>query len=90
MIVIVAAGLARATLNMNAALIEKPDIAIYLLLPEEEIRAVDLLRETEQQRDYLAETKEGPKLIILRHGKEEWYVESMELLHEGAQGADLR
>lgn len=81
-IVSVAAGLARATLNMKAALIEKPDIAIYLLLPDEEIRSVDVLRETETQRDYLAQTKDGPKLVILRKGAEKWYVESMESLHE--------
>lgn len=81
-VVAVAAGLARATLNINAALIEKPDIAIYLLLPEEKIHDVDLLRETETQRDYLAETKDGPKLVILKKGEKKWYVEHMESLRE--------
>lgn len=81
-VVAVAAGLARATLNMNAALIEKPDIAIYMLLPDEKIRKVDILREEEDQRDYLAETKDGPKLVILKKGEEEWYVEHIEPLRE--------
>lgn len=82
MVVAIAAGLARATLNLNAALIEKPDIAIYLLLPDEEIRGVDILREEEGRRDYLAETKDGPKLVILKKGEEEWYVEHIEPLRE--------
>ena len=81
-VVAVAAGLARATLNINAALIEKPDIAIYPLLPEEKIHDVDLLRETGTQRDYLAETKDGLKLVILKKGEKEWYVEHMESLRE--------
>ena len=38
-IVAVAAGAGRAVINMKAALIDKPDIAIYLLLPEEKISA---------------------------------------------------
>lgn len=81
-VVAVAAGLARATMNMKAALIEKPDIAIYLLLPEEEIGKTDLLRETETQRDYIAETKDGPKLVILKKGDTQWYVAEVEKLHE--------
>jgi len=80
LIVAIAAGVARATLNLNAALIDKPDIAIYLLLPDEGITTVDVLRTTETQRDYMVETNEGPKLVILRKGEVEWYVEEVDSL----------
>ncbi|MDO8648505.1 MAG: hypothetical protein Q7R81_01855 [Candidatus Peregrinibacteria bacterium] len=81
-IVGIAAALGRATLNLKAALTEKPDIAIYLLLPEEEIGATTLLRERPEERDYLAETKDGPKLVRLKWGGEQWYVSLVEKLHE--------
>lgn len=81
-IVTIAAFLARATLNLKAALTDKPDLAIYLLLPDEEIGQTTLLREHESERDYLAETKEGPKLVKLRKGEEQWYVAHIEKLHE--------
>ncbi len=81
LVVAAAALLGRATLNMNAALIDKPDLAIYLLLPEEGIGKTTLLRSTETTRDYLAETKEGDKLVQLSNGENGWYVENMEMLH---------
>jgi hypothetical protein len=76
------AALGRSTLNFKAALTDKPDIAIYLLLPDEGLGHTELLRETEDQRDYLAETKDGSKLVILKKGEEEWYVDRMEELRE--------
>ncbi|MDD5623367.1 MAG: hypothetical protein PHI23_01500 [Candidatus Peribacteraceae bacterium] len=81
LIVAIAATLGRATMNIRAALTDKPDIAIYLLLPEEEIGRTMLLKESETERDYLAETKDGPKLIRLKKG-EKWYVAEMEKLRE--------
>ena len=80
--VALAASIARATLNLSAALTDKPDLAIYLLLPEEEIGQTTLLRVYEDQRDYLAETKDGPKLIQLKRGPHQWYVSLIEKLHE--------
>ena len=80
-IVVMASFLARATMNVNAALTDKPDIALYLLLPEEHIGRSSILKEEEKQRDYLADTKDGPKLIILKRGEKQWYVASMEKLH---------
>ena len=77
-----AAFLGRATLNLKAALTDKPDIAIYLLLPEEEIGNTTLLRETDTERDYLAETKDGKKLIKLKKGDNEWFVTLVEKLHD--------
>ena len=82
LIVGVAATLARATINLKAALTDKPDIAVYLLLPEEEIGKTTLLRESEDERDYLAETKDGNKLIKLKKGEKEWFVTLVESLHE--------
>lgn len=81
-IVAAAAGIGRATHNMNIALQEKPDVAIYLLLPDEDIGRTTLLHETETERDYLAETKDGPKLVKLKKGPEQWYAALVEQLHE--------
>ncbi|MBM3231548.1 hypothetical protein FJZ28_04475 [Candidatus Peregrinibacteria bacterium] len=77
-----AAALGRATMNIKGALTEKPDIAVYLLLPEEGITNVELLRERENERHYLVQTKEGPKLVVLRKGEEKWYVSLLEKLRE--------
>lgn len=82
LIVSIAATLGRATLNLKAALTDKPDIAIYLLLPEEEIGRTVLLREKDNERDYLAETKDGPKLVRLKKGERQWYVEEVQQLRE--------
>jgi len=83
LIVGVSATLARATLTLSAALVEKPDIAIYLLMEEEGIGRTELLREREDERDYLAETKDGMKFVRLKRGPNQWYVEFEENLHEG-------
>lgn len=80
-IVAAAAGIGRATHNMNIALQEKPDVAIYLLLPEEDIGRIKVLRESEGERDYLADTKDGPKLVKLKKGPEQWYAALVEPLH---------
>lgn len=81
LIVGLTATLARASYNLHAALVAKPDLAIYLLLPDEELKQTTLLREEPFQRDYLAETKSGPKLIRLKKGDRQWYVELQENLH---------
>ena len=81
-IVLAAAFMGRAAHNFKAALTDKPDVAIYLLLPDEELGNTTLIRETETQRDYLAESKNGPELITLKKGEKEWYVSVVEKLHE--------
>jgi hypothetical protein len=81
-IVAAAATLARASYNFKAALTDKPDIALYLLLPDEEIHDSRLIRDLETERHYFAETKDGPKLVILKKGEEVWFVASMEDLRE--------
>jgi len=82
LIVIAAAALGRAAHNFQAALTEKPDVAIYLLLPDEGLGNTTLIKESETERDYLADTKDGPKLIKLKKGEKEWYVSLVEKLHE--------
>ena len=69
-------------MNFKAALTDKPDVAIYLLLPDEELGNTTLLRESETERDYLADTKEGPKLVKLKKGEKEWFVSVVEKLHQ--------
>ncbi len=80
-IVATSAALARAAHNFKIALREKPDIAIYLLLPDEQITTTKVLREGEKERDYLAETKDGPKLVKLKKDNDQWYAALIEPLH---------
>ena len=83
LIVTAAAALARSAKNFKAALTDKPDVAVYLLVPkQQELGQTTLLRETDLERDYLGQTKEGPKVITLRKGKSEWYLANEEPLHE--------
>jgi hypothetical protein len=82
-IVVCSALLGRATKNFKAALTDKPDVAIYLLLPDEEIGQTTLLRETDTVRDYLAETKDGPKLVkLVKNSDSEWEVGYVEPMRE--------
>jgi len=76
------AALARAAHNFRIALTEKPDIAIYLLLPDENITTTTVLRTSDTERDYLAETKDGPKFVKLKKGNEQWYAALVEPMHE--------
>jgi len=80
--VAIMATLGRASFNFSAALIDKPDIAIYMLLPDEGIGKTELIRDLGDERHYLAETENGPKLVILKKGKEEWYVSGLEQMRE--------
>lgn len=81
LIVVATAALARAAHNFKIALKDKPDIALYLLLPEEEITKSEVLRESETERDYLAETRDGPKLIKLKKNEGTWRAALVEPLH---------
>lgn len=84
-IVTASAFLGRAAINFRAALTDKPDIAIYLLLPEDNIGRTELLRSTNVTRDYLAQTKNGRELIQLKKGEKRWEVVHREVLHPGAR-----
>lgn len=82
-IVIGVAGLGRAAHNFQAALTDKPDVAIYLLLPDENLRKTTLIKEEAHgmERQYLAETDHGPMLVILKKKEEGWYIAFTEQLH---------
>ncbi|TSC58178.1 MAG: hypothetical protein Greene041619_738 [Candidatus Peregrinibacteria bacterium Greene0416_19] len=87
LVVAVAATLARATLNLAAALTDKPDLAVFVLLQDDDVTSSVLLREStepgNEQRDYLVETKDGPKLVQLKKAVSgQWYVALEENLHE--------
>ena len=84
LIVALAATLARATLNLAAALTRKPDIAVLLLLGEKDmdISSSTLVRTTPVERDYYVETEEGPQLARLKKGERQWYVQEVIPLHE--------
>lgn len=75
-----AAFLGRATLNLRAALTDKPDLAVFMLLEERGVTHLTILREAENQRDYLIETKDGPELVRLKKGEKQWYVSHEERL----------
>ncbi len=82
LVVAIAATLGRAMANVKAALTDKPDIAVYLLLPDEGISHSVLLRSHPDQRDYLVQTSDGPKVVKLKMGEQEWYVSSVDMMHE--------
>lgn len=82
LIVGAAAALARSAHNFKAALTDKPDLAIYLLLPEEGVTNTTLIKDGDTEKDYLVETKTGPKLIKMKKGPEQWYVAQEENLHQ--------
>lgn len=88
LIVGITAGLGRAALNLKAALTDKPDVGIYLLLPQEEISDVTVLREFDNERDYLIQTKEGPKFVKLLRVAGKWEVGEIEVLR-GEVDVDL-
>lgn len=84
-IVCATAMLGRAAHNFKAALTDAPDVAIYLLLPDEKLGNTTLLHANKEdtERAYLAETATGPKLIKIRKNKE-WMIDLIEPLHDGS------
>ncbi len=79
------AYLGRAAHNFKAALTDKPDVAIYLLLPKEHLQNTTLLSQNKDdtERAYLATTDHGPELIKL-HRNKQWVVDTIDPLHEDA------
>lgn len=75
--------LGRAAHNFRAALTDKPDVAIYLLMPNDGLGETTFLggNDEDTMRKYLAETAQGPALVTLRKNKQ-WLVDSIEYLHE--------
>jgi hypothetical protein len=90
-IVCIVAALGRAAHNFQAALTDKPDVAIYLLLPNEGLGNTTLLKQNKDdtERFYLAQTDHGPELITLRKNAK-WLVDSIEPLHEDTASGTLK
>jgi hypothetical protein len=55
---------------------------VMLLLPEEEISSVTMIKATRDTQEFMAETKDGPKLIRMKRGPKEWFVQDEVTLHE--------
>lgn len=85
-----AAVLGKAMVNLQAALISKPDVGIYLLLPEMDLGHTELLREQDGERDYYADSKEGPLLVRLRQKEGKWAVWSYDHLRSDAGSGAVR
>ena len=81
-VIVLASLMARSALNLEAAVTNKPDLAVIILLPEENITDVELMRDRGKERDYLVETKDGPKYVKLIKSDGEWRVGEIEQLHE--------
>lgn len=83
LIVAVAATIGRATVNLRGALTaEDGSLAVMLLLPEENISEVTMIKASSDTQEFLAETKDGPKLIRLKRGETEWFVQDTVMLRE--------
>ena len=75
LIVGLAATVGRATVTLRGALTaEDGSLAVMLLLPEEEISEVTLVKAGVDTQEFLAETKDGPTLVRLKRGEREWFV----------------
>lgn len=85
-IVSAAAGLGRAAKNFKAALSDKPDVALYLLLPDENITTSTVIRDLPTERDYIANTASGQLFVKLKRGPQQWYVSEKETLHGARTG----
>lgn len=89
LIVAAVAALGKAMVNLQAALISKPDVGIYFLMPEMELTETSLLRDMGDARDYYADSKDGPLLVHLRQDRGEWKLAGYERLREGGSGATV-
>ncbi|MBI2636197.1 hypothetical protein HYW84_02615 [Candidatus Peregrinibacteria bacterium] len=83
LIVSLAATIGRATVNLRGALTaEDGSLAVMMLLPEEKISEVTLVKAGADTQEFLVETKDGPKLIRLKRGEKEWFVQDTVPLRE--------
>ncbi|MFA6259583.1 MAG: hypothetical protein WCX29_03160 [Candidatus Peribacteraceae bacterium] len=79
-IIVAFALLARASLNLHAALTDKPDLAMYILMPETRIQKIDLLRDHGKERDYLVTTATGSLFVKLQKSDGKWNIIEQEPL----------
>lgn len=78
-----AATVGRASMRLHGALTdEDASLAVMMLLPEEKISEVTLMKAGSDTQEFLAETKDGPKLIRMKRGETQWFVQEEISLHE--------
>ena len=83
LIVAIAATIGRATVNLRGALTaEDGSLAVMMLLPDEGISDVTLIKASSDTQEFLAETKTGPKLIRLKREPQQWVVQDEVTLRE--------
>ena len=83
LIVGLAATLGRATINLRGALTaEDASLAVIMLLPNEHISNLTVIRAGAETQELLAETKDGPKLIRVRRVEGKWEVQEEIRLRE--------
>lgn len=83
LIVAAAATIGRATVNLRGALTaEDASLAVMLLLPDENISQVTMIKAGSDTQEFLAETKTGPKLIRMKRGPTQWFVDEEITLRE--------
>ncbi len=90
LIVAAVAALGKAMVNLQAALVSKPDVGIYLLLADMELGETSLLRDMGDTRDYYADSKEGPLLVHLHREGGEWELAGYERLRGAGSGVTVR
>lgn len=83
LIVAIAATIGRATINLRGALTaEDASLAVMMLLPEEGIGDITMIRAGAETQEFLAETKDGPKLIRVKRVEGKWAVQEEITLRE--------
>ena len=86
LIVAIAATIGRATINLRGALTaEDAGLAVMMMLPEEEISEITMLRASAERQEFLAETKTGPQLIRVQRGTDGWFVQEKIPLRESTE-----
>ncbi len=84
LVMAVVALVARGKQNLNAALINKPDLAAALVLEDKgyEITNVSLLRELTYERDYVVDTNSGAVFVKLIQRDGTWNLAEWEEMRE--------
>ena len=83
LIVSVAATIGRATVKLRGALTDEDgSLAVMMLLPDEQIKDVTMIKAGSDTQEFLAETKTGPKVIRLKRGPQQWFVQEEVTLRE--------
>lgn len=87
LIVAIAATIGRATMKLRGALTDDDaSLAVMMLLPDEEISDVTMLKAGPDTQEFLAETKNGPAVVRVLRVEGKWTIKDEVItLHENAQ-----